>query len=128
MIPVVNPESWMFPVCPPPKTRLALLRVWILPLAERRSPFVPLVPPESEATGVRPAAMLRTENLAELVATPPSNKSSVVLFWIMIPPVMDWKGEVVLPTGQVAEPVTIPPTVVTQAALAIETPSVPLIL
>ena len=61
--PVVNPDSIMFPVCPPPRVNAWLLTVCKDPLDDRTIP-VPLTPEDIEATGV-PEFTLSTENLAD---------------------------------------------------------------
>jgi len=78
-----------------------------------------------EAVGVPPATF-RKANFALAVALPPRSKSCVLLFSAIIS-LIDWKGLSVLPTGQDADPVTIPLSVVTQAADPTVAPAFPLI-
>ena len=90
----------------------------------------PAVPADRVAVGAADPVTLSTPNRAKLevealVAVPPSRKSKVVLASIMVPPLMR-KG-VSAPPEQVPDPVTIPPTTVTQDAEATVGPVVPLI-
>src|SRR5581483_4388885 len=79
----------MFPVEEEPSVREFFWSVWMVPSAPIAIPFVPFNPPEIEATGVSPAAMLRTENFAELVAVPPTSTSIVLLIGVKAFPSAD---------------------------------------
>src|SRR3989304_4137659 len=66
----------MFPVSPPPRVRVCLAVVAIVPCALRDN--APLVPAETEAVGVPEPVILITANLAEAVVEPPSKRSFVI--------------------------------------------------
>jgi len=81
---------------------------------------------DNDAVGV-PELTLVNANFADPVAVAPSKKSSVV-FLSKIEPFAAANGETVLSITHVAMPVTIPLVVVTQEALPLVTPALPLTL
>ena len=74
-----NGEMLMLPVVEPPSVSVLFRRPWIVPSPPRVTPFPEFAPAvaDTEAVGFVPAAIPRTENLADVVAVEPTNRSTV---------------------------------------------------
>ena len=78
-------ERDMFPVVLPPRVNVWLAVVAKLPAAVKYA--APVLPAETEATGVPPATF-RTANLAEVLEIPPIRRSRVLFVGDRVPVVV----------------------------------------